>query len=74
VYIIVGTSDYRTIGGTPLTFNVLQNRVCAEIFLVNDPILENDESFTVLLMPLSESVSILTTSVNIAIVDDDGGC
>ena len=45
-----------------------------ENVLTNDVVLENDEFFTLILTSSSESVSILTSSCTISIIDDDGGC
>ena len=41
---------------------------------MNDTVLESEEFFTLLLASYRDSVSILTSSINISIIDDDGGC
>lgn len=70
----LAAEDYRVIDGANLTFEVSETRVCMEIILINDAILESDEVFTLLLASSMDSVLISTSSCTITVVDDDGGC
>ena len=69
-----GSNDYRSIAPTDLTFAVATNQVCTEIVIFDDNILENDETFTISMESLSESIIILTDSSIVTIMDDDGVC
>lgn len=69
-----GSNDYRSIAPTDLTFAVATNQVCTEIVIFDDNILENDETFTVSMESLSESIVILTDSSTVTITDNDGVC
>ena len=54
-----------------ITFAVSENRVCQEVVLINDDVLETDEIFSAVLTPPSESVVITTSSHTIRITDND---
>ena len=68
----LGSFDYQTISANDLIFNVDEDRMCTNAIILNDQILENDESFTVSLVSMSDSVIVLTESTDILITDDDG--
>ena len=70
--ILLGTLDYRVIEGANLTFEVSQQRKCIDIAVIDDAVLESDESFTLILASSSESISVLTRSCTVSITDDDG--
>ena len=48
--------------------------MCTEIIIFDDEILENDETFTISVESLSESVLVLTDSSTVTITDNNGVC
>ena len=70
---IAGTSDYIS-PPSSITFTAEANQITVPIMLVNDNILEDQESFTVELMAASGSVQegiIAGSNITISIIDDD---
>jgi hypothetical protein len=65
------STDYRSIESTDLVFAVATNQVCTEIIIFDDEILENDETFTISMESLSESVLVLTNSSTVTITDNN---
>lgn len=56
----------------PLTFSPnLEVTLCSQIPIQNDSVLEDDETFSVLLSTSDSSVSLVPSSGLVTIVDDD---
>ena len=65
--------DFMTTSGV-LTFNTSTPIQCGQVTIINDTILENDETFFVLLES-TEAVVIIGSSLgNVTILDDDREC
>ena len=76
VFIPPAFLDYTPPSIPPLMFNALNARdpQCASINITPDGILENTESFSVILQSSSLGVVLNMSSAIVNIIDDDGKC
>lgn len=68
--------DYGAVSTTVLMFNMCQKRSCADVPIVDDLVLENDESFSVTLdrtTGLDVRITLDLVEGEIEITDNDGG-
>ena len=68
-------SDYASLVPTALMFPIGstdQSTECIDVIITNDNALENNETFTVLLIGQSTHVFVRTARLSVTIIDDDG--
>ena len=63
--------DFVNILSGLITFTPALSRVCSDIFIIEDSILEDDENFTVALNATEDQVT--TGSAAIVVIEDDDG-
>ena len=68
-------TDFMAMPNTPLLFQPNQRRVCVNIPIEDDDMVEQTESFTIILrgtQDLHESIRLTQTNGYVVIIDDDG--
>lgn len=68
---ISGNIDYVEIAGISHSFTGTSGIQCSSIFILNDGVVERDESFLVLLNTSNSNVDLVQNSATVSIADDD---
>ena len=70
---LTGSNDYTPVSDAELVFQPISvsQPVCADILVVDDGILENNENFLVILDSSDRAVTIATSISTINIINDD---
>lgn len=67
----IATTDYSQIAGIPLTFTGTSRMQCPSIPILDDTIVELDETFSVLLSTSNLAVNLIRDSASVLIRDND---
>ena len=67
----IADSDYSQVGGVPLSFTGTNGMQCSSIPILDDTIVELDESFSVLLSTSNPAVNLIRDSASVSVRDND---
>ena len=65
----VAPNDYTAINSQPVTFSSAPSQMCVSINIIDDPTIEPNERFTVMLESTDPAVQLMSTTATITILD-----